>query len=166
MNDDILRGEPSKLATLFSHDEGWKPEELEAILKHQLSAPLVYDLSSLMTSDSDCFAADMKAADGLGTFRDLLVHPSPPVPLLRLTKEFAKCSDQRKDSPIPSEIAIVLYYAAVVAAQLKHHERISSLTDHEVTEGIQWAMEQSWLDAGIRSLFLEALSKSEASPSR
>ena len=36
----------------------------------------------------------------LSNFRDLLQHPSPPIELLQLTKEFAKGSDHRIDNTL------------------------------------------------------------------
>jgi hypothetical protein len=92
----------------------------------------------------------------LNSFSDLFRHPKPPVALLKLTKEFAKSSDRRSASPLPPEIATVLYYAAIVTALLRHGSPISRLSLRALKEGVTWALEQPWLDEQMRGLFDEA----------
>src|SRR4051812_49312419 len=115
---------PRSLATLL--DVGgrdpnfWMPEELKDVLRHQLQAPLLFDLK---TVDREVRAAADGPASLPGwkrptperapevappaSFGDLLQHPRPPLELLRLTKEFAKASDSRSDNPLPPEVATV-----------------------------------------------------------
>src|SRR5205823_4989142 len=93
--------------------------------------------------------ADGKAPP-LNSFGDLLSHPRPPLELLELTKEFAKTSDTRASSPLPPEVATVLYYAAIVAARLRHGAGITGLGARDLRDGIAWALRQPWLDGRVR----------------
>jgi hypothetical protein len=86
------------------------------------------------------------------TFRDLLRHSHPPVELLELTKRFAKRCRSCPDSPLPDEVATVLYFLAIVVAQTKCRARISGLDGEALRHGLDWALGQSWLDADIRRL--------------
>jgi hypothetical protein len=155
---------PRVLATLMTTESDvsgrgrWRPDELGEILKHQLEAPLVFDLG---TSDSQATADDPPAAtDPSGTrvsnFGELFLHARPPLQLLRLTKRFAKTSDRRQANPLPEEVATVLYYAAIVAALLRHGERISRVSDSTLREGVDWVLEQEWVTGLLRGLFEEA----------
>jgi hypothetical protein len=135
----------------------WRADELGEILKHQLEAPLVFDLG---TSDGqvtdDPPAPTDPEASRVSSFGDLFLHPRPPLQLLRLTKRFAKTSDRRKANPLPEEVATVLYYAAIVAALVRHGQRISRVSDSTLREGVEWVLEQGWVTAPLRGLFEEA----------
>jgi hypothetical protein len=74
-----------------------------------------------------------------------------------LTKDFAKRHLGHPESPLPPEIAKVLYLASIIVAMLRCHRRITRLRDAELREGLGWAMNQQWLDEPTRSLFREGL---------
>ena len=87
----------------------WLPEELKAIFEHQMSAPVQFDLAGLKDGRAGVLRA-LTEAEGLliRSFRDLLLHPNPPLELLQLTKQFAKAYASHPDSPLPNELAKVL----------------------------------------------------------
>ena len=161
-NDDIERCAPERLAELMDADLGghgpWDPDELGAFLRHQLNVPVPFDLSRF----------DEGAADGLKTqcqteglllksLTELFSHSHPPVELLELTKRYAKACRQDLDSPVPEEIAAVLYFASVGVALVKCHERITTLDDDALTKGIEQVLDWPWLEPSLRPLLQQAL---------
>jgi hypothetical protein len=151
-------------------DDGriWNPAELEAILKHQLSAPIRVDLVSM----EQRLASQLRLAvesQGLllKSFGDLLYHPNPPLELLRLTKDFAKACRLSHGGPLPREIATILYFASIVVAMVRCRHRITRLDDAEIRHGVEQCLAQSWLDSRTRQLLddgLKALSGNAISP--
>jgi hypothetical protein len=147
--DEIFRSQPQALARLFSagaQGTTWSHADLGAVLRHQLSAPLLVDLRRLPHWPG-------AEAGPSGNFGELLAHPCPPLELLRLTKEFAKAADQQEDRPLPVEVATMLYYAAIVAALVGCGERISRLSDDELRQGVAWALAQPFIAPQVRPLF-------------
>lgn len=140
-------------------EEGcWGPEDLGGLLRHQLSAPLEFDPGDLSENAARRAQQALSHCDAtLGSFRDLFQHPNPPLDLLRLTKWFAKSSRSRINSPLPREIATLLYFAAIAAAYTRCQTRITQLDDAALREGLEWGAQQCWVDDETRSLFQEAL---------
>jgi len=158
----LLDSDPHALAALLDagsdDDRIWNPAELEAILKHQLSAPIEVDLVSLERH----LAARLRLAASsqgllLRSFGDLLHHPHPPLELLKLTKDFAKACRLSRGGPLPREIATVLYFASIVAALVRCRRRITRLDDANTRQGVEQCLAQSWLDAPTRRLFEDGL---------
>ena len=148
---------PGRLAELFGMPSGpnnvWRTDELAAILQHQLAAPLEVDLGG----KSNRADAGSSADSGLKTFADLLKHPHPPIELLSLTKQFAKRSRKHADSPLPPEIATILYLASIAAAIVRCRHRLTALDDASLRTKMAWAAEQVWVDDWLRSLIRIAI---------
>jgi hypothetical protein len=160
--DDLHRADPQSLTQMMSAGVGderlWAPDELGAILEHQLAAPLECDLSGLDNGLAEWLDEPGEAGDRpLGTFGDLLRHPSPPLRLLELTKEFAKARRSHPRSPLPDEIATVLYFLSIAAAMTRCGTRITRMDDHSLEYGLKWALKQPWLDDSSRGLLEEGL---------
>lgn len=136
----------------------WSREELAAVLRHQLSAPIEYDLRALPAGAAQV-ARFTASTRGLlvKSFADLFNHPNPPLELLNLTREFAKAHRNQPDSPLPAEISTLLYYASTAAALVRCHRRITRLDDHALREGFTWAAALDWIDEPLGSLFTAAL---------
>ena len=134
----------------------WRPDELAAIFRHQMAAHLVFDLGSMGPPFSRRLAK-LSEAQGLvlKSFADLLHHPSPPLELLRITKDFAKANRDHPESLLPPEIAAVLYYASIAAALVRCGARITRLSNHELQKGFQWAGSQAWIDDQMKDLFIK-----------
>jgi hypothetical protein len=133
---------------------------LESILKHQLAAPVEFDLQTL-DSGSQRLLRAAAACDGeqatIRTFADLFHHASPPLQLLRLAKEFAKAHLNHPDSPLPKEISSILYYASISVALHRLGKRITWLTEDQLRQGVENALAQPWLDDRLRALFSSVL---------
>src|SRR3712207_613502 len=114
--------EPGGLASMLdvACDIGpaWTEQELGAVLRHQLAAPLTLDLGT---------AASGLPCEGIETFGQLLHHPSPPLDLLVSAKDFAKAMRNDPGGALPKEVAAVMYFAAILVAERRCGRRISRL---------------------------------------
>lgn len=152
-----------RLAELFDPGSDgaawWGPEDVAAVWRHQLEATVSVDLAALAPAVRDRLRA-LAESDGLllKSYRDLLTHPCPPTSLLRLVKEYAKLCRLSRDGPLPPEAAQALYYLSIAAALTRRGERISSLSDEALLDGLAWAEAQPWLDEVLRMLLHEARS--------
>lgn len=177
MSQQIPYHRSHRLASLFAVGDGvcgqWRPDELADVLRHQLDAPLTPDLAGLERGAAD--PADPGGSDQLpgqlpgqaaapGSFAELLCHPDPPIRLLVLAKRFFKAGEQRGDGALPAEVARLLYYAAIVAAGLRHGVRVTELSPEVVGNGARWALARSWLDDRLRGLFEEWMVRYASGP--
>jgi hypothetical protein len=158
----LSKSPPKSLAAFFAAGaEGarlWRPEELSAIFRHQLSAPILVDLGGF----DPATAVRLKTLGEahsllLKSFADLFHHPVPPLELLSLTKDFAKANMDHPESSLPQEVAAALYYASIATALVRLQSRISQLKDAELQRGLLWAKELPWVDDQTRQIFIEAL---------
>ncbi len=160
----LFKSPPKSLAAFLAAGEErarlWEPEELGAVFRHQMSAPILVDLGGM----DPAAAARLKTlgdAQGLllKSFLDLFSHPVPPIELLMLTKDFAKGNMEHPGSALPNEVAAVLYYASIAAALARLGRRISRLGDAELKRGLEWARGRPWVETQIARLLDEALQK-------
>jgi len=160
--NSVGKGPGERLSEMLSvgPDDGrlWQPEELAAVFRHQMAAPIVFDLGAFEQG----FAARLKGlteAQGLlvKSFGDLLHHPQPPLELLRLTKEFAKANREHPASLLPKEVATALYYSSIAVALVRCGKRISRLADRDLTQGWAWILEQNWIDDQTKGLVRQAV---------
>lgn len=160
----LLKSRANKLAALMAtgveHATLWRADELAAMFRHQLSAPVVVDLGSFDARTATRLRT-LSEAQGLllKSFADLFHHPSPAKELLELVKDFAKTNLDHPESGLPTEIASVLYYTSIAAALVHLNERISKLSDTDLRNGLRWAQQQPWLDEKTRGLLAEASKK-------
>jgi len=160
----VFKSRAKKLATLMATGEAraelWRPDELAAVFRHQMSAPMLVDLGGFDPRTATRLRT-LSEAQGLllKSFADLFHHPSPPVELLELVKDFAKANLDHPGSGLPGEIAAALYYTSIAAALVRLDARISQLPDADLQRGLRWAMEQGWLDEKTKELLAQALKK-------
>ena len=141
---DLYKLESHRLARVFALDTaspGWGAGELAAILRHQLTADVRFDLPGAE----------------FGSFGELLQAADPPLKLLELTKQFAKAHRAHPDSPLPDGVASVLYFGSILVARMRLGRQISDLTDPELRRGVRWVARQPWVDEQTRNLFEEGL---------
>jgi len=150
---DLLGLEPRRMRL-------WRPEDLGAVFAHQMAAPIVFDLGA---ADAPTAHALRLLADAQGllikSFGDLFRHPSPPLELLRLTKDFAKANRDHPEAVLPVEIAHALYYASIAVALVRCDTRISRLTDAELRRGFACVADQPWVDGPMKDMFAQAMDK-------
>lgn len=160
----LSKSPPKSLAAFLAaggeRDRLWRPEELSAIFRHQLAAPVLVDLGGF----DPATAARLKNLGEaqnllLKSFADLFHHPVPPLELLKLTKDFAKSNMDHPDSTLPNEVASALYYTSIAAALVRLDTRITQLSDADLRRGLQWTRDQAWLDDRSKELLAQALEK-------
>ncbi len=158
----VENSDPGRLAELIGLEHGapraWNAEELGAVLRHQLSAPVQFDLGRLDRGESLRLATVADAQQLLvRSFHDLLHHPNPPLELLAMVKEFAKANLSHPDSPLPPEIANVFYYASIISAWIGCRRRITKLDNQRLRAGVEMILAYPWLDDATRSLLRRGL---------
>jgi len=160
----VFKSRANELAALMATGEEraklWRPDELAAILRHQMSAPMLVDLGSFDARTATKLRT-LSEAQGLllKSFSDLFHHPAPPIELLELVKNFAKANLDHPESGLPGEIASALYYTSIASALVHLDSRISQLLDSDLRRGLHWTEEQAWLDEKTKGLLAQALKK-------
>ncbi len=140
----------------------WTDSEAGEVLRHQLEAEVAAESGSVgLEAGYVATLGDVGGDQSIKTFRDLLVHPRPPEDLLQLAKQFAKAHLSSGSSPLPREVAQVLYFGAIVSGLLQGYRGISTLTSGEVRRGVEWAMHLSWIDEDLLRLFRRFLGSGE-----
>ncbi len=165
----VLKSRAEKLASLMASGGEcarlWRPDELAAIFRHQMSAPMLVDLGAF---DAGTAARLRTLGESQGlllkSFADLFHHPAPLLELLEMVKNFARANMDQPAGALPGEIAAVLYYTSIAAALVRLDARISQLSDADLQRGLTWAGAQTWLDDKTKALLTQALARLAAGP--
>ena len=157
-SEAVFQSSTEQLAKIMNLDEAtpdaWSEEDMPAMLRHQLAAPLEFDLSSVEMKGAEAKKRDRTltgaAKERIKSFEDLLFHREPPLALLRLSKEFFKrrLQECKKDSP-EWNVAYLFYLLSILAAR-DHASKISSLMSSELRKGMKWALERRWINEKTR----------------
>jgi hypothetical protein len=156
--------DPRALSTMLGFGDldrdQWNPQDLKAMLRHQLAAPIYLSLGILSAEVSHELrrAAPHQPRMSLG---ELFAAEKPSVELLKLVKRFAKMCRSDPQNPLPPEIAILLYYASIAVALVRHNESISHLAPESVRRGLNWLNAQVWIPDELKSLLVTGLERVE-----
>jgi len=143
-----------------SNSDEWQPDDMVAMLDHQYRAPLAFDLSAVETGRREAKARDQSLTQGaaarIKTFEDLFFHPEPPLPLLKLTKEFFKQRTQthKKDSA-EWQLAYLFYLLSILVSRMRG-ANISALSAGELVDAIKWGSSRGWVDEKTKALLVSA----------
>ncbi len=131
----------------------WRDDELAAVFRHQISAPVRCELRGLATETAGEVRL-LADAEGLllKSIGDLLRHPNPPSELLVMVKDFAKGCLRSKEPGIPRDVARAIYYVVIATAMVRCHTRITRLDDAELVAGLEWCRGRPWIDGDTREL--------------
>jgi hypothetical protein len=140
------------------NEAGWSVDELASIWRHQLTAPLAFDLGEL-SPDAGAAAIALCRPLSIKSLADLLDHPSPPLELLGMLKDFARSKRTDPNSAFPSAIAMSLYFTAIAMALLRLDCRLSRMDDSALRSGMRWTANQTWLDQATRDQAAAAVRK-------
>jgi len=132
-----------------------------ALVKHQLDAPLDFDLSSVrLTKTQQKRAGDsitQATRSSINTFRDLFTNPEAPLELLKLSQKFFKQRVASELNASPRQRVFYLFYLLSIAvARIRWGVNISRLTEGEQLHAINSMMKRSWIDGEVRELFADA----------
>ena len=142
----ILRSEARRLSKILHLDEttpdDWSQADQAAMLRHQMSAPLDFDLGGRKLTGSRVReryqVLHEAAALGVRTFQDLFRHPGPPLAVLRITKDFFKVRAGPADERRPEqEVAYLMYLLTISAARVRTGQTITSLSGSELLRGVE-----------------------------
>ncbi len=97
-------------------------------------------------------AGDGEGSPGALTIHQALHHVHTNVSTLDRIKNIAKKIMTPKTPQPSNEAALVIYYLAIGTARLRHNAQITTLPDHAICTGLNWAHQQSWIDAPTRQL--------------
>lgn len=162
-DQQVPMNNPSALLTLLNQSgetpQAWQPQELGAILRHQLQAPLPLAVGDFSTEASDLMGDCPPESPAPRNLEDLLCQTRPSPELLGLTKQFAKSFSGGAGIGLPREVALLLYYLSIAVARMRCQTRLSTLSDLALASGLQWSSAQNWLDEPLRSLVDEALAR-------
>ena len=130
--------------------------QLARMWQEQVEAPIRFE-SKFLTPEMTARLVE-SAARGVAIpdrFSTLFTRADPPVEMLEYAKRLAKSVRHRPDSPA-DKTSTVLYYCAIAAALVRCGRRITELDDAALAFGINWVLEQNWIDTPTRRLFNDA----------
>jgi hypothetical protein len=163
-SQEVFKTSAEALARIMNLDEptaeGWNERDLAAMVRHQMSAPLNFDLTSIELKATKAEARNQTltgaANKRIQSFEELLFHREPALELLRLSKEFFKrrVKDCTKDSP-EWQVAYLFYLLSILAAGTRTGQ-LSKLAPGEMCRAIRWALDQPWADAKTKELLSQA----------
>lgn len=161
---NVHNSDPARVAQLIDLDPSpervWLASELGAILQHQLSVPVEFEMAGKPPGEAKKLSM-LTSAHGLTlkSFADLLAHPHPPIELLVMLKDFAKSNASHHDSALPADVSRMIYYLAIAVALLRCGRRITSMSNPKLVASLTWAIDQPWIEPRERTLLSECLTK-------
>jgi hypothetical protein len=153
----IFLSGPASLARILAQDQPdaglWAQQEMRAMWEHQMSALIEADLEIPQPGNSSAADDSEEGAGFTGKcFRELLENSSPPLALLRLTKDFAKRTFKEAEDSQLKEIAAALYYTSYAAGLTRRGQRLGGMETLELRGGFDWALGRAWLDDQTKEL--------------
>jgi hypothetical protein len=139
--------------------------QLSRLWLEQIESPIRFE-SRFLTAEMTSKLVDLAArgASLPDRFSVLFTQADPPLELLEYAKRLAKGVRHRPDSPA-EKVATVLYYCAIAAALVRCGRRITELDGGALEFGINWVLEQRWIDTPTRRLFNDASAYLKSHPS-
>jgi hypothetical protein len=160
----VHKSTPEQVSKLMRLDEttpeAWQREDLTAMVRHQLSATLEFDLSTLNLDANQQEIVTQSgrgpARSGLRTFGELFQASRPQVDLLRLSQKFFKqrVAQNVKGSP-EQKVAYLFYLLSILVARIRAGVRISKLPDPELVCGIRSVLNRPWVAQPLKELLLD-----------
>ncbi len=152
----VYRLDSRRLVGLLDTDEDantlYQKDEFPALFAEQLNAPLEFDLTASDPKTQPTIeTVHSTVSNPPRTFAELFHHPHPPIALLKLTKDYGKRIASRKNTALPWEIGYVIYATSLAVGLARYGERIGRLPTDKLRKGLQWSIQQPWVDEATRS---------------
>jgi DNA-directed RNA polymerase specialized sigma24 family protein len=125
------------------------PTDRAALLRQVLAAPVPVDPGGCTVPGG--------VMPGPASVGALLFGPDPALEMLELAKDWAKDNRTDPESPLPPEVATLVYYACIAAALARCGRRITRHDDAILEQGFRWGLGQPWADEATRRLLDEGL---------
>jgi hypothetical protein len=136
----------------------WSAEELAGVFQHQMSTSIALDLAAMNPPLARRLSRlRPRKANPFRTFGDLFGDEAVPAELLELVLEFAEENLRDPSSPMPTELARVLYFGCLANAARQGSPRIRELDRQALCRGFEWVLGLAWVDARAKGLFRKAL---------
>ena len=156
--------QPELLSRVLGLDERaqppWGTEELGILLRHLLATPVQFYLGEL---DPDLARrlrrSTREAALPIVSLGDLLDAHAPDPSLLDLIKRFARVQRNDPNSPLPRDIAAVVYYLCIAVASVRAGQEITTLAPDDLRRGLSWAAGLSWIGPEVALPLREKLER-------
>ena len=162
--DLLFTSTPEQVSRLLKLDqtnsESWHAEDLRSMVRHQMAAPLSFDLGSIPLSPAEQKTAAETLAQAtrsdIPTFGDLFQTEHPPIELLKLCQKFFKqnAMSHPKGSP-EQQVGYLFYLLSIVTARVRTGINPSKLSDADQLHGIQSILDRAWIDEPIRQLLVQ-----------
>lgn len=153
-NIDVSLAWPCEFQLAAEDAVTWNDRDLASLLRHQLNLPLSHLASLVLPAESSNLEVDN--SQPCATLSELFAATNPSVSILRQVKDVCKLLARSSDAPIPKEVAIVLYYAAIATTLLRTNESISTSSSESLSEGLFRVLAIPWCTPELRRLFAEA----------
>jgi len=157
----IFMSGPAGLARILDQNEKnvalWGPDEMRAMWRHQLRAPLDADLGTVQSANLAVLRLAPETRVFLDkSFENLLHGSKPPLSLLKISKQFAKETFKEAEDAQLKETAAMLYYACYAVAMVAHGQRIGGISGRDLAGGFDWAVGRIWIDEPTKNLIAQA----------
>ena len=160
----VISSTPEQVSKLLQLDpatpEQWQQVDLHAMVRHQMSAQLAFDLGSIKLSQPEHKTATDSlteaARSDVTTFADLFGSNRPPLELLKLSHKFFRqnVTSSPKGSP-EQKVAYLFYLLSIVTARVRLDVKITKLSDQDLLQGIRSTINRDWVDDRMRTLLEE-----------
>jgi len=150
-------GSKSILRALLDPSEdqliAWSANDLQAILLHQLAAPLSSEAEDIAAADRTDFTTIVEIIEqsGCQTFEDALQRQPPSRRLLAAFKNYAKAL-LRTEEGLPRDVARILYIACIQCGRRAGFRDITSLDVLSLQREVRRCLTFGWLPDDVRSL--------------
>gem|GEM_PF-273497 len=147
----------SLLARLFGvsarRDAEWESFDLKSRLTRLLATPLLHSLPGIdpraLVRNSRWFGL---ARPDTITLRDVFFDPRPPIELLCEIKNEARRLTRMRNPQLPRNLASLLYFAAIAAAQIRRGLWISTLDPEMIQQGANTLVDEPWVVEPVRGV--------------
>jgi hypothetical protein len=139
------------LTESFAFEAVWYKRDFGSTLEHHLNTPVPRTWPDPSSAQGD------EGYPAPATIGYLLLSNRPAVESLRAVKHFAKRMRAGAQTDRLRQVATVLYYASIAAAELRANSVITTLPRPAILDGYRWAWGRSWTYFPLCCLFESAI---------